>query len=136
MTWADEDIQINALHFVSKLVIILQWSYIQYHVQLCDYHCIIWYSICILVIFPCNFINFISFCVVHREFLHPTSTKWVQMLIFQVYIIINSLYIIHSSQLWVFFTFLVILVIFIKFGLIGNDLCHSHSRHVFSHHRC
>ena len=24
MTWADEDLQINALHFVSKLVILLQ----------------------------------------------------------------------------------------------------------------
>ena len=40
--WADEDLQIHALHFVSKLVII-------YNIQLCDFPCITSYSICILV---------------------------------------------------------------------------------------
>ena len=51
VTWADEDIQIHALHFVSKLVII-------YNMQLCGFHFIIWYSICILVMFPMYFIYF------------------------------------------------------------------------------
>ena len=51
MNWADEDLQIHALHFVSKLVIF-------YNMQLCGFHCIIWYSICILVIVPMYFINF------------------------------------------------------------------------------
>ena len=103
--------------------------------QLCGFHCIIWYSICIHVISACNFINLMPFHVVHREFLCPTSTKCAQMSFKVVNIIINSLYIKHSSHFCVFFTFLVILVIFINFGLIGNDLCHSHSRHAFSHHR-
>ena len=33
------------------------------------------------------------------------STSYYQMLIFQVYIIINNLYIKHSSQFCIFFTF-------------------------------
>ena len=63
--------------------------------QLCGFHCIIWYSICILVIIPCILFILMYYRVVYREFLWPRSTKWVQMLIFQVYIIINSLFIKH-----------------------------------------
>ena len=51
MTWADEDLQIYALHFVSKLNNSIS-------MQLRGFHCIIWYRICILVIIPIYFINF------------------------------------------------------------------------------
>ena len=53
--------------------------------------------------------------------------QMVQMLMFQVYVIINSWYIKRSSQFYVFFTFLSSLTIFIDFALIGNDSCYSHS---------
>ena len=51
VTWADEDLQIHALHFVSELTNLIS-------MQLCGFHCIIWYSIYILVIVPMYFINF------------------------------------------------------------------------------
>ena len=60
--------------------------------------------------------------VIHREFLWPTSIKWVQMLIFQVHIIRNSLYIKRSSQFCVFSH------IFDKFSNF-TYLCHSHWMH-------
>ena len=53
VTWADEDLQINALHFVSKLVTSIS-------MQLCGFHCIIWYSICILAIIPLSFNCFMA----------------------------------------------------------------------------
>ena len=53
VTWADEDLKIHALHFVSKLVIII-------NMQLCGFHCITRYSIFILVIVPMYFIYFIA----------------------------------------------------------------------------
>ena len=96
--------------------------------QLCGFHCIIWYSTCILVIIPINFdCFFLHYHVVYREFLWPRSTKWVQTLIFQVDIIINSLYIKCSSLFCVFFIFLSNLIIFISFPLIGNDSYHFYS---------
>ena len=107
---------------------------ISYHMQLCGFYCIIWYSICIQVISQYNFINFSKFHVVHGVFLYPTSTKCAQMTIWLVHSIINSLYTKHSVHLWVFFTFLVILVNFINFGLNGNDMCQSHQKHAFYHH--
>ena len=55
------------------------------------------------------------------------SSKWVQMLIFQLDIIIYSLYIKHSSQFCVFFTFLTNLVIFIGFAIDWEWLLYSHS---------
>ena len=51
VTWADEDLYNHALHFVSKLDII-------YNMQLCGFHYITWYSICILVIFLMYFYYF------------------------------------------------------------------------------
>ena len=58
----------------------------------------------------------------HREFLWPTSAKWVQTLIFCIIVIRNGLNTKHSSHFWLNFTFLVQLLIF---PLTGNDLCHS-----------
>ena len=61
--------------------------------------------------FPYILFILLHYHVVYREFLWPRSIKLVQMLIFQVHIIRNSLYIKHSSHFCVFFTFLTKLVI-------------------------
>ena len=79
-----------------------------------------------LLYFPVILIVLMPFCVDYREFLYPKSTRLVQILIFQVHIITNILYIKCLSQFYVFFTFLGNLTIFINFALTGNDSCHSH----------
>ena len=119
VTWADEDLKNHALHFVSKLVIIC-------HMQLCGFHCISGYSICILVIFPCIFISLKHYRVVYKEFLWPTSTKCDQMSWQLVNSIKNSLNTKRSLHFSVNFIFLTKLV---NSLLTGNDLCHSHSMH-------
>ena len=58
----------------------------------------------------------------HREFLWPTSAKWVQTLIFCIIVIRNGLNTKRSSHFWLNFMFLVQLLIFL---LTGNDICHS-----------
>ena len=53
--------------------------------QLCGFHCITWYSICILVIFSQLFYQLYAILCDSQEFLWPRSSKWVQILVFQVY---------------------------------------------------
>ena len=60
--------------------------------------------------------------MLHREFLWPTSAKWVQTLIFCIIVIRNGLNIKCSSHFWLNFMFLVQLLILL---LTGHDTCHS-----------
>ena len=57
----------HALHFVSKLVII-------YNMQLCGFHCITWYSFCILVISPMYFYCFNALLFVPQQV--PVAKKY------------------------------------------------------------
>ena len=100
-----------------------------FNMQLCGFHCINGYSICILVIFPMYFYHLLRLpCVpqgvpvanCHQPV--PTSTKWVLTLIFCIIVTRNGLNTkcsLHSSA---YFTFLSILV---NLLLTGNDMCHS-----------
>ena len=95
--------------------------------QLCGFHCINGYSICILVILiPCIFISYCDYCVNHREFLWLVVASWCQMSsdinILYHSITRNGLNTKCSMHFCAYFTFLSILV---NFPLTGNDLCHS-----------
>ena len=93
-----------------------------FNMQLCGFHCINRYSICIVVIFPCIFIIYCDYRVFYREFLWPTSAKKYQM-----GSDINILY--HSYQEWLkyqtFIAFQCIFHILVNSLLTGNDMCHS-----------
>ena len=103
-----------------------------FNMQLCGFHCINGYSICILVIFAMYFIIYCDYHVFHREFLWltvancgqpvPTSTKWVLTLIFCVIVTRNGLNTKRSLHSSAYFTFLSILV---NLLLTGNHMCHS-----------
>ena len=90
------------------LVHILLEYILVYNVQLCGFQCITGYSICILVIFPCIFIDLLHCRVFHREFMWPWSTKCDQMSWKLVNCIKNSLNTKCSMHFSVNFMFLVI----------------------------
>ena len=100
--------------------------------QLCGFDCIKGYSICILVIFPCIFINYCDYRVNHREFLWLVVASQCQMssdinILYHsdqqlLHITKNGLNTKRSLHFSTYFTFLVILV---NFPLSGNDICHS-----------
>ena len=134
VTWADEDLQNHALHFVSKLFFL-------FNMQLCGFHCINGYSICILVIFPYIFINYCNYRVNHREFLWLVVASRCQMssdmnILHHSYqqlvnITRNGLNTKRSLYFSAYFTFLFILV---NFPLTGNDLCHFQPNGIFFHY--
>ena len=86
--------------------------------QLCGFHCIKGYSICILVIFPMYFISYCDYHVNHREFLWLVVASQCQMSSD-----INILY--HSYQEWLkyqtFTAFQCIFHIFVYFGKFTID---------------
>ena len=101
--------------------------------QLCGFHCINGYSICILVIFPCIFISYCNYRVNHREFLWLVVASRCQMSSD-----INILH--HSYQEWLKYqAFTAFQVKFhvsgsiCNFPLTGNDLCHSQPNGIFYH---
>ena len=65
--------------FRTMLCTLCQNYLIFYNMQLCGFHCIKGYSICILAIFPCIFINYCDYRVNHREFLWLVVASQYQM---------------------------------------------------------
>ena len=105
-----------------------------FNMQLCGFHCINGYTICILVIFPCIFVITCEYRVFHKEFLWPTSANKYQM-----GSNINIVYL--NYQEWLKYqTFTAFQVKFhvsgsiINFPLTGNDLCHSQPKGIFFHY--
>ena len=118
--------------FRTMLCTLCQNYLIFYNMQLCGFHCIKGYSICILVIFPMYFINYCNYHVNHRELLWLVVASQCQMssdinILYHSYqqlvhitrISLNTKRSLHFST---YFTFSSILV---NFPLTGNDICHS-----------
>ena len=106
-----------------------------FNMQLCGFHCINRYSICILVIFAMYFYHLLQLpCVPQGVAVancgQPVSIsiKWVLTLIFCVIVTRNGLNTKCSLHSRLNFIFLVQLLISL---LIGNDLCHPQPNGIF-----
>ena len=108
---------------------------IVYNMQLCGFHCIKGYSICILVIFPMYFLLIIATTVCSTG---SSCGQQVPNVIRCHDNWLNTKRSLHSSMYFIF------LVILVNFPLTGNDICHfqpklwyfiisnaSHSVHLF-----
>ena len=82
-----------------------------YNMPLCGFHCILRYSICILVISHVFLLIIVTTVCSTGSSCSQTSAKWVQTLIFRVVVIMNDFSIKRSLYFSVYFTFWVILVI-------------------------
>ena len=107
---------------------------IVFHISICNYVA----SIALLgtvfalwLFFPCIFIVLDYYCVFHREFLWPISTKCDQMswqLVNSIKNGLNTKHSLHSSANFIFLSILV------NSLLTGNDLCHSQPNVIFFHY--
>ena len=102
--------------------------------QLCGFHYINGYSICILVIFSMYFIIYCDYCVFHREFLWLTVANQCQ----QVPNVIrcHDNWLIVSRIAWIPNVHCIpvhishFLSILVNLLLTGNDMCHSQPNNI------
>ena len=90
---------------------------IVFHMSICNYvasTALLGTVFALWLFFPCISIALDYYRVFHREFLWPTSAKWVQTLIFCIIVIRNGWNTKHSSHFWLNFMFLVQLLIFLR----------------------